>query len=69
MSDSRLDIERDKIAEYKQQMHFARQDYCKRDCEEHNAQCFYYDPEQETLTMRNVLETQEVGNEDKRNNH
>ena len=47
MSDSRLDIERDKLAEYRQQQHWARQDYCERDCTEHNASCPYYDAEEE----------------------
>lgn len=47
MSDSRLDIERDKLAEYRQQQHWARQDYCERDCTEHNEKCPYYDSSEE----------------------
>ena len=47
MSDTKLDIERDKMAEYVQAMRFARQDYCEKTCEEHNEKCPYYDPEEE----------------------
>ena len=48
MSDTKLDIERDKYMEWKDQQRSMRQDYCYRDCEEHNADCPYYDPEEET---------------------
>lgn len=37
----------DKIAEYKEQCYWARREYCERDCEEHNENCPYYDPEEE----------------------
>lgn len=37
----------DKIAEYKEQCNWARREYCERDCEEHNENCPYYDPEEE----------------------
>jgi len=46
--DSKLDIERDRLAEYKQQQRFMKQDYCNRDCDEHTEQCPYYDPETES---------------------
>lgn len=45
--DSPLDIERQKYAEYLEQLKFSRQDYCE-ECEEHNANCPFYDPEQES---------------------
>jgi hypothetical protein len=48
MSDTRLDIERDKLAEYHEQMHWARENYCYRDCEERNTNCPYYDAEEES---------------------
>lgn len=47
MSDSRLDIERQKMEEDKARMHFVRMDYCDKHCYEHNEQCPYYDSEQE----------------------
>ena len=46
MSDSWLDIQRDKIAEWKMKRHYGRQDYCNKDCHEHNENCPYYDAEQ-----------------------
>lgn len=47
MSDTRWDIIGDKMAEYEQQLKWARQDYCNHTCEKHNAQCPYYDSEEE----------------------
>lgn len=48
MSDTRLDIERDKYAEWKQQQHWAMEDAC-RDCDSHKTLgCEFYDPEEET---------------------
>lgn len=47
MSDTRLDIERDKWLEEKEAIHFARQDYCYGDCDGHNEECPYYDAEEE----------------------
>lgn len=46
--DSKLDIIRDKMAEYRIKMHYARQDYCDRDCDCHNSECPYYDDETES---------------------
>ena len=46
--DSPLDIERQKIAEWKEAQRTARRDYCERDCEYHNAKCCYYDAEEES---------------------
>ena len=45
--DTPLDIERQKLAEYLEQQHFARMDYCEKDCDEHNENCPYYDAEEE----------------------
>ena len=47
MSDSKLDIERQKYAEWADRVRSARQDACK-DCSEHNENCLYYDPEEES---------------------
>ena len=49
MSDSRLDIERDKWLEYKAIVKEMQHDFCYRDCENHNRECLYYDPEEETF--------------------
>lgn len=46
--DTPLDIERQRYAEYKENMRFAMQDYCEKDCDEHNEQCPYYDLEEES---------------------
>lgn len=56
--DSKLDIERDKLAEYREKIHSARQDYC-RDCSEHNESCPYYDPEQESWDYDLCFDEQE----------
>lgn len=48
MSDSRLDIEREKYCEWLDRQRSIRQDYCYRDCDEHNNKCPYYDEETET---------------------
>ena len=48
MSDYKQDAIRDKIAEYKEQCHWARESYCYNQCEYHNGKCLYYDPEEET---------------------
>ena len=45
--DTPLDIERQKLAEYLEQQHFARMDYCEKDCDEHNENCAWYDAEEE----------------------
>lgn len=37
----------DKMAEYREQCHIVRQDYCEKHCCEHNEDCMYYDPEEE----------------------
>lgn len=47
MSDTKLDIERQKYQEYKEKEHWARESYCFRDCEEHNENCPYFDGNQE----------------------
>lgn len=47
MSDTQRDFIQDKIAEEKQARHFARMDYCDRDCDQHNDDCPYYDAEEE----------------------
>lgn len=46
--DSRLDIERDKYAEYREQQHEAMKTYCYRDCDCHDEGCPYYDIAEET---------------------
>ena len=46
--DSPLDIERQKIAEWKEARKSARRDYCERDCDQHNENCIYYDAEEES---------------------
>ena len=48
MSDTRLDIERDKYYEWKQQQKWAMEAACEN-CEYHNGKCLYYDPEEETF--------------------
>lgn len=45
--DSRLDIERQKLAEYREGLRSAMQDWCG-ECDEHNENCPYYDEEQES---------------------
>ena len=45
--DSRLDIERQKLAEYREALRSAMQDCCGQ-CDEHNENCPYYDAEQES---------------------
>ena len=57
MSDSRLDIERDKYLEWKQQQKWAMQDYCERDCDEHNENCPWYDAEEETWDYEDCFKT------------
>ena len=54
MSDYKQDAIRDKIAEYKEQCHWARESYCYNQCDEHgnnsiitSIKCPYYDEEQE----------------------
>jgi hypothetical protein len=47
MSDSRLDIERDKYLEWKDQQREAMRSACE-DCSEHNESCPYYDAEEES---------------------
>jgi len=47
MSDTRLDIERDKYLEWKQQQREAMRSACE-DCDSHKTLgCIYYDPEEE----------------------
>ena len=46
MSDSRLDIERDKYMERKDQQREAMRSTCES-CEYHNGKCLYYNPEEE----------------------
>lgn len=46
--DSPLDIERQKIAEWKEARRCARRDYCERDCDQHNESCLYYDADEES---------------------
>ena len=48
MSDYTEDAKRDKWFEEKQNIKYARQDYCYGDCDGHNEKCFYYDPESES---------------------
>lgn len=48
MSDSRLDIERDKYLEWKDQQREGMRSTCEC-CEYHNGKCLYYDPEEETF--------------------
>lgn len=49
MSDTRLDIERDKYAQWKQEQYFAMMDACE-DCDSHvTCGCLYYDTEEETF--------------------
>ena len=56
MSDSWLDIQRDKVEEWKMKRYFGRQDYCNRDCFEHNENCPYYDAEQEEWDFEQCFE-------------
>ena len=46
--DSPLDIERQKLAEWKEARRHVRRDYCERDCDQHNENCLYYDAEEES---------------------
>ena len=46
--DTPEDIRWQKYAEWKQQMRWAMQDYCEKDCDEHNENCPYHDPEEES---------------------
>lgn len=39
---------RDKYLEWRDQQRMSMQDYCDRDCEEHNENCPYYDAEEES---------------------
>ena len=49
MSDTRLDIERDKCLEWKQQQREAMRSACE-DCDSHITKgCLYWDPEEETF--------------------
>lgn len=49
MSDTRLDIERDKYLEWKQQQREAMRNACE-DCDSHKTLgCLYYDPEEESF--------------------
>ena len=48
MSDTRLDIERDKYLEWKEQQREAKRNACEQ-CSEHNENCVYYDPEEESF--------------------
>jgi hypothetical protein len=48
MSDTRLDIERDKYLEWKEQQREAKRNACEQ-CSEHNENCVYYDPEEEAF--------------------
>lgn len=49
MSDTRLDIERDKYLEWKQQQKEAMRSACE-DCDSHTTKgCLYWDPEEETF--------------------
>ena len=59
MSDSWLDIQREKYAEYKQQMRWAMQDYCEKDCDEHNEQCPYYNAEVESYDYEQCFKDRE----------
>lgn len=47
MSDTRLDFERQKLAEYKQEVKQQHERFCNRWCTEHDTSCPYYDAEQE----------------------
>ena len=46
--DTPLDIEYQKLIEWREARKSARRDYCERDCDQHNEQCPYYDAEQES---------------------
>jgi len=49
MSDTRLDIERDKYLEWKQEQKWAMEAACEN-CDSHKTLgCLYYDPEEETF--------------------
>lgn len=49
MSDTRLDIERDKFLEWKAQQREAMRSACE-DCDSHKTLgCLYYDPEEESF--------------------
>jgi hypothetical protein len=54
--DTPEDIRRDKYNQWKEEQYWANSDYCKRDCDEHNESCPYYDPEQETWDFEQCFE-------------
>ena len=46
--DTPLDIEYQKLMEWRDAQKCARRDYCERDCDQHNESCPYYDAEEES---------------------
>lgn len=57
MSDSRLDIERDKYMEWKDQQREAMRSTCES-CEYHKTKsCDWYDPEEETWDFEECFKT------------
>lgn len=53
--DSRLDIARDRYNLWKQEQDEAMRDECER-CYEHDENCPFYDPEEETFDYRECFE-------------
>ena len=49
MSDYENDAKIEKWLEHKAMVEEMQHDFCYRDCENHNRECFYYDPEEETF--------------------
>lgn len=53
--DCKLDAIKDKMAEDAEARKWARRDYCG-ECSEHNDECPYYDPEEETFDCDQCFE-------------
>jgi hypothetical protein len=54
VSDTRLDIERDKFLEWKAKQREAIRNACEQ-CSEHNENCAYYDPEEESFDYEGCI--------------
>lgn len=56
MSDTWLDFAREKAIREKEERHFARMDYCDKECDEHNENCPWYDAEEEYWDFEDCFE-------------
>lgn len=56
MSDTQRDFIYEKMAEEQQERHWARYDYCYKDCDGHNEQCGYYDSAEESWDFEECFE-------------